>query len=95
MKQKIAAFTRRVKQEVQIYQIVIKDERTPWLARLLIGTAVSYLLLPFDLIPDAIPILGQLDDLLIVPALIYLGLKLIPENVLAEAKQTVAPDQML
>lgn len=93
MRQRIKAFTRRVKQEVQIYQIVIQDERTPWLARILIGSAVSYLLLPFDLIPDAIPILGQLDDLLIVPALIWLGLKMIPENVLAEAKQTIIPEQ--
>ena len=51
--------------------------------------AIGYLLLPFDLIPDFIPVIGQLDDLLIVPGLIYLALKMIPDEVMAECRRKV------
>ena len=90
VKQKLIAITRQVKQEIEIYQIVIKDERTPWLARGVLGAAIGYLILPFDLIPDAIPVLGQLDDLIIVPGLIWMALKLIPEEVVFEAREAVS-----
>lgn len=59
------------------------------LAKVLLGTAIGYLLLPFDLIPDFIPVIGQLDDLLIVPGLIYLALKMIPDEVVAECRRKV------
>ena len=52
--------------------------------------AIGYLLLPFDLVPDFIPVIGQLDDLLIVPGLIYLALKMIPDEVVAECHRKVA-----
>lgn len=64
-----------------------KDVRTPFAAKFLIAITVGYLLSPIDLIPDFIPVLGMLDDLVIVPLLISLSLKLIPPIVLAEAKQ--------
>lgn len=57
---------------------------------MLLGLAVGYLLLPFDLIPDFIPILGQLDDLVIVPSLFYLGIKCVPAAVVAGCRQQVA-----
>jgi uncharacterized membrane protein YkvA (DUF1232 family) len=63
--------------------------RTPLLAKVLLGMAIGYLLLPFDLIPDFIPVIGQLDDLLIVPGLIYLALKMIPDEVMAECRRKV------
>jgi len=59
------------------------------LAKVLLGMAIGYLLLPFDLIPDFIPVIGQLDDLLIVPGLIYLALKMIPDEVMAECRRKV------
>jgi len=59
------------------------------LAKVLLGTAIGYLLLPFDLIPDFIPVIGQLDDLLIVPGLIYLALKMIPDEVMVEYRRKV------
>ena len=59
------------------------------LAKVLLGTAIGYLLLPFDLIPDFIPVIGQLDDLLIVPGLIYLALRMIPDEVMAECRRKV------
>ncbi|WP_328485339.1 YkvA family protein [Methylobacillus arboreus] len=68
---------------------MLRHPQTPWLARVLLGLAVGYLLLPFDLIPDFIPILGQLDDLVIVPGLFYLGIKCVPAAVVAECRQQV------
>jgi len=91
LKHKLLAFTRRIKQELQVYQAVIQDERTPWLARVLLGAAIGYLLMPIDLIPDAIPLLGQLDDLLIVPLLFWLALRLIPTEVLTESRLAFEP----
>lgn len=56
---------------------------------MLLGLAVGYLLLPFDLIPDFIPVLGQLDDLAIVPSLFWLSIKCVPPQVIAECRQQV------
>src|SRR5918994_6978189 len=67
--------------------IAYKDKRTPLSAKILIGLTVGYLLCPIDLIPDFIPMLGLLDDLIIVPALITLSIKLIPETILNDARE--------
>ena len=80
---------RKLKTELAVYRLVLKHERTPWLAKVLLGMAIGYVLMPFDLIPDFIPVLGQLDDLLIVPGLVILALKLIPEGVIDECRQKV------
>jgi uncharacterized membrane protein YkvA (DUF1232 family) len=82
-----------IKREIAVYQLVLRHPRTPWPARLLLGLAVAYLLSPIDLIPDPIPLLGQLDDVLIVPGLVTLALKLIPQEVVAECRQQVKAQQ--
>ena len=64
--------------------LAARDERTPLAAKLLAGAVAAYALSPIDLIPDFIPVLGLLDDLLIVPAGIWLVLKLIPADLMAE-----------
>lgn len=74
----------RLKREYRYYRALIDDPRTPIAAKWLIGGGVGYLLMPIDLIPDFIPIIGKLDDLLIAPALIGLGMRLVPENVKTE-----------
>ena len=61
--------------------------RTPLAAKILAALVVAYAFSPIDLIPDFIPVLGYLDDLLIVPAGIYLALRLVPEDVIAESRQ--------
>ena len=67
--------------------IAYKDNRTPLKAKILIGITVGYLLSPIDLIPDFIPVLGILDDLIIVPALIALSIKSIPKFIVEEARE--------
>lgn len=94
MKQKLLAFVGQIKRELRVYKLVMAHEETSWLARLVLGAAIGYLLLPFDLIPDAIPVLGQLDDLLIVPGLFWLALKLIPEEIVQDARQRVEAEEM-
>jgi uncharacterized membrane protein YkvA (DUF1232 family) len=69
--------------------LVLRHPQTPLLAKFLLGLAVAYLLLPFDLIPDFIPVIGQLDDILIVPGLIYLALKMTPVIVVNECRKDV------
>lgn len=81
---RLKSFSGSVKKELMIYRLVLKDPRTPVFSKLLLSAAIGYLLLPFDLIPDFIPVLGQIDDLIIVPGLIFLSLKLIPENIIEE-----------
>ncbi len=64
--------------------LAYKHERTPWYAKVLIFVIVAYALSPIDLIPDFIPIIGYLDDLILLPIGIYFAVKLIPEDVKAE-----------
>jgi len=63
-----------------------KDKRTPWYARALAVLVAAYAFSPIDLVPDFIPVLGYLDDLVLIPAGIALTLKLIPAEVMAEAR---------
>ncbi len=59
---------RSFKRELIVYQRVLRDDRTPTAAKLFLGLAIGYLCMPFDLIPDFIPVIGHLDDAIIVPA---------------------------
>lgn len=80
----------RLKTELAVYRLVLKHPRTPWYAKAVLGLAVGYVLMPFDLIPDFIPVLGHLDDLVIVPLLVILALKMIPPELVVECRQEVA-----
>lgn len=71
-----------VRKEINVYRQVMKDPRTPLPAKLILALAIGYLLLPIDLIPDFIPVFGQLDDIIIVPVILYIAIKLIPENII-------------
>src|ERR1041385_6064900 len=69
----LKAKAKKLKAEAQVLMLAYKDKRTPLVAKILIWVTVGYLLSPIDLIPDFIPVLGILDDLIIVPALITLS----------------------
>ncbi len=81
---------RALKQETYAIYLAARDPRTPWYARALIFLIVAYALSPIDLIPDFVPVLGYLDDLLIVPGGIWLAIRLIPPEVLEQARATAA-----
>jgi len=75
-----------IKKNIAVLFIALKKKETPWYAKLVAGIAVIYALSPIDLIPDFIPVLGYLDDLLILPLLITLAVKLIPPEVMEKCK---------
>ncbi|MCW2278492.1 YkvA family protein [Heliophilum fasciatum] len=77
---------RKLKRDITALGIAYQDPRTPWYAKLAIGIVIAYALSPFDLIPDFIPILGYLDDLILLPLGIALAIKLVPTPILEEAK---------
>lgn len=85
---------RQLKVEVYALYLAYRDPRVPWHARLFALLVVGYAFSPLDLIPDPIPVLGYLDDLVLIPLGIALALKMIPASVLAEcraqAKATMA-----
>ena len=84
---KLKQEVKKLKEQIQILVFAYSDKRTPFGAKLVIGMTVGYLLSPIDLIPDFIPVLGFLDDIIIVPLLIMLSIKLIPKIVLIEARK--------
>ena len=70
--------------------IAARDPRTPWYAKLAAGAVAAYALSPIDLIPDFVPVLGYLDDLLLVPLGIMLAVSLIPDPLMAEFRAEAA-----
>jgi uncharacterized membrane protein YkvA (DUF1232 family) len=81
------------RREIRVYQLALQDSRVPKRAKWLLGLALGYALSPIDLIPDFIPVVGYLDDLVIVPALIWLAVRSIPTDVLADCRAKVIQAQ--
>lgn len=76
-----------LKELVVALSIAYRDPRTPWRARVVIACVVGYALSPIDLIPDPIPVLGYLDDLVLLPLGVLLAVRLIPSGVWADARE--------
>jgi len=77
----------RLKADTYALYLVARDPRTPWHAKLLAALVAAYAFSPIDLIPDFIPVVGYLDDLIIVPAGIWASIKLVPPDVLADCRE--------
>ena len=77
---------RRLKREIHAVYLAARDVRTPWYARAVAAVVVGYAFSPIDLIPDFIPVLGYLDDLVLLPLGVALVLRLLPPNVMADAR---------
>jgi len=86
----LKAWAKKLKRDVVALWLAARDPRTPWHARALAGAVAAYALSPIDLIPDFIPVLGYLDDLLIVPAGIWLALRWVPAPLMAELRERAA-----
>ena len=71
----------QLKQDIPVIYLVWKDQDTPLAARLVVGCTILYALSPIDLVPDVIPVFGLLDDVILLPALILLAIRLIPEDI--------------
>src|ERR671928_583874 len=80
---------RQLKTEVYAIYLAYRDPRVPWYARLFAACVVGYAFSPIDLIPDPIPVLGYLDDLILVPLGIALAVHMIPPGVLDECRAAV------
>ena len=86
MFQKLAARARKLKTDVPALFLCMKDRETPVIAKILAGLTLAYALSPIDLIPDFIPVLGYLDDMILLPAMVALTIRLIPPAVFARCR---------
>jgi uncharacterized membrane protein YkvA (DUF1232 family) len=86
----LKAWARIAKRDAHALYFAARDPRVPWYARALALTIAGYACSPLDLIPDFIPVIGLVDDLIIVPAGIVLVIRMIPAEVLAEHRETAA-----
>lgn len=80
-------WARILKQDALALYLAARHPRTPWLAKLIIAGVVAYALSPVDLIPDFIPVLGYLDDLILLPLGISLAIKMLPSELLHECRE--------
>lgn len=85
-RERLGDWARSIKRDVVALWLAARDPRVPWYAKLLAAAVAAYALSPIDLIPDFVPILGYLDDLVIVPAGIWAAVRLIPEPVMADLR---------
>ena len=88
--QRLKEAARKLKIETYAIYLACRDKRTPWYAKAWAVLVAAHTFSPIDLIPDFIPVLGYLDDLVIVPIGIWLALKMIPPEVMAEARKQAA-----
>lgn len=87
---RLRRWARALRQDVHALYLAGRDPRVPWPAKLLALAIAVYALSPIDLIPDFIPVLGYLDEIILLPLAIWLALKLIPPDILAEHRATAA-----
>lgn len=84
---RLSTWARALKRDLMTLYFALRHPQTPWPARVLAALVTAYALSPIDLIPDFIPVLGHLDDLIIVPAGIWLLLRMLPEPVIADSRR--------
>jgi uncharacterized membrane protein YkvA (DUF1232 family) len=91
---RLKEWARRVKLDILALYLAARDPRVPWYAKALAALVAAYALSPIDLIPDFIPVLGYLDDLIILPLGIKVAIRLIPDDVMADLRRQ-AEERML
>ena len=88
---KLRLYSKQLKLGLRYYRAILDDPRTPRLPKALLAIALGYMVLPVDILPDFIPVLGYLDDLIIIPALVWLAMRLVP-TVIKEAHHPLLDD---
>lgn len=78
---------RLLKQDIHALYLAGRDARVPWYAKLVVAVVAAYAVSPIDLIPDFIPVIGYLDDLVLLPLGIWLAIRLIPADILADCRE--------
>jgi len=84
MVSRLVRWARAIRRDIVALWLAARDRRVPWYAKAVAGLVAAYALSPIDLIPDFIPVVGYLDDLLLVPLGILLAVRLIPPDLMAE-----------
>lgn len=86
----LGAWARTLKRDVMALWLAARDPRVPWYAKAVAGAVAAYALSPIDLIPDFIPVIGYLDDLLLIPIGIWLAVRLVPPELMQEFRNEAA-----
>jgi uncharacterized membrane protein YkvA (DUF1232 family) len=86
LRDKLSQIATKLKAEFAFYKRLQQHPQTPKFAKFFLWLAIGYLLMPFDLIPDFLPVIGQLDEVVIIPLLLYFALKLTPPDVIAACR---------
>ena len=86
LRDKLSQIAAKLKAEFAFYKRLQQHPQTPTLAKALLWLAIGYLVMPFDLIPDFLPVIGQLDEVVIIPLLLYWALRLTPQAVIAACR---------
>jgi uncharacterized membrane protein YkvA (DUF1232 family) len=87
MLERLRDWARRARRDVVALHLAARDPRVPWLAKAVVTCVAAYALSPVDLIPDFIPVLGYLDDLVVVPLGVLLAIRLVPPDLMAEFRR--------
>jgi uncharacterized membrane protein YkvA (DUF1232 family) len=93
MLQKIKAWAKSIKRDIHALWLAARDPATPWFAKALALAIAAYAVSPIDLIPDFIPVLGYLDDVILLPLAIMLAVKLVPPAIMAKHRATADAGQ--
>jgi len=83
-----------LKNEVFAIYLAYRNPRTPWYAKVFIAVIIGYALSPIDLIPDFIPVLGYVDDFIVIPAAISFAITMIPEDVMKECRENAKSESL-
>jgi len=86
----LKARAKQLKTDIPAVFLALKKRETPWMAKALAALTIGYALSPIDLIPDFIPVLGYLDDLILLPAMVALTIRLVPADVMAQCRAEAA-----
>lgn len=86
LRDKLSQIAAKLKAEFAFYKRLQQHPQTPRFAKALLWLAIGYLVMPFDLIPDFLPVIGQLDEMVIIPLLLYWALKLTPQEVITACR---------